>query len=745
MKRKLFLFFTLFLLVLSVIPVVPSKTEAASVQYLTRDLMTSSSSGDAYFDGWSRSSSFEDTTGNVIPTGVGFKPNYSYNYNMYANFKVEDYKYTTFEATLSIDNQLKGGDRGKTEFVIYADSAKLYSKTFTNTTKPENVKVQIPTGTKYISLHAVMTKGSQGSHGAIFGNARLTNSLKASNKVNQLALNDIGVATSKDFYKDAWSGGTGQPLEKSDGHLIGKGFGLSPGYSYTSKVWGEYKVSDYSYSTLETTVSLDKKWTTGDLGKTEVIIYADNVQLYSKTFTNTTPLQNLKLRLPKGTKSITFYAVYEKGNQGNHRVVFDNPVLTNSLQALPADDTVSLYDLKVSEGARYYEGAWGSLAFQMSEGSLAAKGFGLTPNYSYDNETYAKVYIGDYNHPTLETKISLDNKWRTGDRGKSTVYILMDNKVAYSKTFDNKTTTQNVIVNVPSKTKYVTFKVKHTKPSNSHAVIIKDPLLTNRPQIPTVNAVNNFTTKITGKAKASSTVTMKVGSKKIKEVKSTSKGTFTMTVPKQKAGTTLSFYVTDSKGRVSAAKNIKVSMVVSPKISTKNVSVVNNKSKADTITVKSLKKNDIVKIYNSKGKLFIKSKKATSSTMKLSIKQLGTKSGKVYVTLTRTDMSESAKIAVSYKAEKAVSPKISAKNVTVVNNKKKADTITVKGLKKNDVVKVYNSKGKLLIQSKKATSSTLKVSIKQLGTKSGKVYVTLSRTNMTESAKTAVSYKAEKK
>ena len=122
----------------------------------------------------------------------------------------------------------------------------------------------------------------------------------------------------------------------------------------------------------------------------------------------------------------------------------------------------------------------------------------------------------------------------------------MDEKVAYTKVFDNNTKTQNVILDIPSKTKYVTFKVKHSKPNNAHGVIFEDPLLT-RPQAPSVNAVNNFTTSITGKSMANATVTLKVGSKVIAETKADNKGSFTMKVAKQKVGTTLSFYVTDSK------------------------------------------------------------------------------------------------------------------------------------------------------------------------------------------------------
>ena len=320
----------------------------------------------------------------------------------------------------------------------------------------------------------------------------------------------------------------------------------------------------------------------------------------------------------------------------------------------------------------------------------------------------------------------------------------MDEKVAYTKTFDNKTKSQNVIVNIPSKTKYVTFKVKHSKPSNAHGVIFENPLLTNRPQTPTVNKVDNFTTNITGKAKANTTVTLKVGSKVIKEAKANSKGAFAMTVAKQIAGTTLSFYARDSKGGVSVANNIKVTKAVSPKINAKNINVINNKDKPDTVTVKGLKKNDIVKVYNSKGKLLATSKKVSGTSITMSIKQLGEKAGKVDITVTKSEMTESSRTAVSFTGEKSAT--IKASQVKIINNKGKADTVTVIGLKKGDSIKVYNasSKGKQLA-TKKATGSSVTLSIKQLGTKAGKVYITVTKTGMRESSRTAASYNSEKR
>ena len=77
-----------------------NKTEAASSQYLIRDLMTNGN--DVYNDRWNSSESFIDTTGKVISIGVGFAPYYSSTYNTYADFFIGDYKYTTLETRLSL-------------------------------------------------------------------------------------------------------------------------------------------------------------------------------------------------------------------------------------------------------------------------------------------------------------------------------------------------------------------------------------------------------------------------------------------------------------------------------------------------------------------------------------------------------------------------------------------------------------------------------------------------------------------
>ncbi|MFB4325687.1 NPCBM/NEW2 domain-containing protein, partial [Priestia sp. BR_2] len=182
---------------------------------------------------------------------------------------------------------------------------------------------------------------------------------------------------------------------------------------------------------------------------------------------------------------------------------------------------------------------------------------------------------------------------------------------------------------------------------------------------------------------------------------------------------------------------------VSAKLSASRVSVANNYNQNDVVTVKSLAKGDVIKVYNTKGALLATSKPVTSNYTKVAIKQLGTAKGNVLVSRTTSGVLESDPVSVPYAAEPVPSPSVAAKQITVENNKNKNDLITVKSLSKNDIIKVYNSKGSLITTSKPVASNYTKISIKQLGTGKGNVLISRISTGKVESAKTSVAYKAE--
>ncbi|MES9682619.1 Ig-like domain-containing protein, partial [Gottfriedia acidiceleris] len=111
--------------------------------------------------------------------------------------------------------------------------------------------------------------------------------------------------------------------------------------------------------------------------------------------------------------------------------------------------------------------------------------------------------------------------------------------------------------------------------SEAKEVTVKD---VTAPSIPTVNAVNNKTTTVTGKTEKYAMVTVKIGTKTYK-VKADVYGNYKVTIPVQNTGISISIIATDSVGNVSVARTTKV-VRVAPNIPT--VNVVNNKSTSVT-------------------------------------------------------------------------------------------------------------------------------------------------------------------
>lgn len=166
----------------------------------------------------------------------------------------------------------------------------------------------------------------------------------------------------------------------------------------------------------------------------------------------------------------------------------------------------------------------------------------------------------------------------------------------------------------------------------------------------------------------------------------------------------------------------------------------NNVSKKDTVTVKGIQKGDTVRLYNGKETF---TKTATSSTVTFTVSQLGKKAGTAYMTVQAAGERESAKVAVTYKAEPD-SATVNKKKVVVHNNKGKTnDKVVVKGLKKGDVLRFYDTLGNGLGRVT-ATSATATFKTKSLKAKGGKIYISRTQTGKVTSKKVAISYTAEK-
>ncbi len=127
------------------------------------------------------------------------------------------------------------------------------------------------------------------------------------------------------------------------------------------------------------------------------------------------------------------------------------------------------------------------------------------------------------------------------------------------------------------------------------------------------------------------------------------------------------------------------------------------------------------------------------------ISQIGTGTGSVYVTIKKEGKLESTRTAQSYTSETSTAP--STSYITVVNNYIGTDdVITVTGLSEGDEIKVYNAStaGTLLISGiVEAGQTSVVLNVPQLGSTSGIIYVSVTKVNKLESARTQMNYTAE--
>lgn len=203
-------------------------------------------------------------------------------------------------------------------------------------------------------------------------------------------------------------------------------------------------------------------------------------------------------------------------------------------------------------------------------------------------------------------------------------------------------------------------------------------------------------------------------------------------------------YIVVSKTGYEPSKKTKVTFgnekIVA--LSAKNVTITNNK-KSDKIAFKGLTKGFIYTVYSDKAlKNKVTSFKATGTTKSVKVKQIGAKAGSLYIVASKSGLISSSATKVNFKGEPTTA--ISAKKVKV-SNKKKEDTITIKGLKKGVKVVIYkDSKKKKKLTSFKATSSSKVVKVKQLGKNGGKIYITAQMPGYSVSSTTTVSFSKEK-
>lgn len=158
--------------------------------------------------------------------------------------------------------------------------------------------------------------------------------------------------------------------------------------------------------------------------------------------------------------------------------------------------------------------------------------------------------------PNMPTVNKVTNK-ATVVSGKTEKYATVSVKIG-TKTYSQKADAGgNYKVSIPLQNAGTSLNV--TAKDNTGAVSAARTVKVERvaPDVPVVNAVKSTSTSVTGKAEKKSTVTAKIGTKSY-SAKVDSSGDFKITIPKQKKGIVIKVTAKDSKGNVSAIREIKV-------------------------------------------------------------------------------------------------------------------------------------------------------------------------------------------
>jgi hypothetical protein len=251
-----------------------------------------------------------------------------------------------------------------------------------------------------------------------------------------------------------------------------------------------------------------------------------------------------------------------------------------------------------------------------------------------------------------------------------------------------------------------------------------------------------------------------VGTATAKVAKGESTATAIVNIPQLGAAGGVAFITVTSKGLLESARKLIVyGAETQTQITALSAAVINNAAGTpDIVTITNLAAGDIVKVYSSLSEvksLGITTAKASkgqsTATAVVSVSQLGAADGTAYITVTRKGLLESIRIPVGYVAERQTT--VTMLTANIVNNAVGTpDTVTITGLAAGDIVNVYFSNtdvkalGTAAAKAAKGESTaTASVSIPQLGTTAGIVYISITNKGLLESVRIPVTFIAERK
>ncbi|MFD6441037.1 Ig-like domain-containing protein [Peribacillus sp. NPDC060186] len=346
---------------------------------------------------------------------------------------------------------------------------------------------------------------------------------------------------------------------------------------------------------------------------------------------------------------------------------------------------------------------------ELPVGKDIVSGFGRLNAYSALSTVDLKAKV----NPLIDTQTKL-----TGSAKKGSTIEVKNGKTTLGKTTAAADGTFNIKIPVQKAEQRLTVNISDSSKLavSSIKVFVKKGAT---PTMPTVKAVSDKDTYVTGQSQADMKITIKNNAKKVIGSGNTdSKGKFKVKISKQKAGTKLSITATDLAKRESKAATVTVIDKTAPgapkvnEVNDKSTKVTGKAEVGSTVTVKYKDKNIGTAKADKNGKFSIKiSKKKAGSVLYVSAKDKAGNTGKA------------AKVTVKDKTAPSA-PKVNEvtdNSQKVTGKAEVGSTVTVKNKDKNIGTAKADKNGKFSIEiSKKKAGSVLYVSAKDKAGNTGK-------------------------
>lgn len=195
-----------------------------------------------------------------------------------------------------------------------------------------------------------------------------------------------------------------------------------------------------------------------------------------------------------------------------------------------------------------------------------------------------------------------------------------------------------------------------------------------------------------------------------------------------------------SSGKTESSRTVVGYSAESKAPKQENITVTNNVNTDSLVYVSGLTSGDVVKVYSSSSAStpIGSASVASSGDATVKVGQLSASSGKVYVTVTNYGCCESSRTAQDYAAQKSTN---TPDNIATAERTYNTVDIVISNIQSGDYIRVYSDQyGSTVLGGATADGTTLAIRISGIGTYSGTVYISNTRTGMHESERKTVGY-----